>query len=170
VNNTKKYLLLTKVDKATNKAQVYEAAAKFKESDIFDEIIPISSHKEININNLLDVIKKDLKSDIAYYDKNDSHSNSDKFYISEIIREKALFNLHEEIPHHLFVFVDELKMQKGLISIRAEIIIDRENLKRIIIGKEGSMIKIIGKKAREELESYYGTKVFLELFVKIRKD
>ena len=168
--SAKKYLLLSKVDKASNKADVFEAAAKFNDSDLFDKIIPISSHKDINIQSLIEEIKKDLKNDIAYYDKEDSHNNSDKFYISEIIREKALFNLQEEIPHHLFVFVDELKIKKGLISIRAEIVLDRDNLKRILIGKNGSMIKIIGQKAREELEQYFGRKVFLEIFVKIRKD
>lgn len=166
----KKYLLLTKVDKADTKTEVYEAAAKFQEDEMFDKIIPISSFKDINLDNLIVEIKKDLREDIAYYDKDKSNEYSDQFYASEIIREKALFNLQNEIPHHLFVAIDEFELKKDLVKIRAEIIIDRDNLKRIIVGKDGSMIKIIGQKAREELEEYFGRKVFLETFVKVRKD
>lgn len=166
----KKYLLLTKVDKADTKTEVYEAAAKFQEDEMFNKIIPISSFKDINLDNLIVEIKKDLREDIAYYDKDKSNEYSDQFYASEIIREKALFNLQNEIPHHLFVAIDEFELKKDLVKIRAEIIIDRDNLKRIIVGKDGSMIKIIGQKAREELEEYFGRKVFLETFVKVRKD
>lgn len=166
----KKFLLLTKVDKADNKQAVYEAAAKFNETNFFDKIIPISSHRNINIDPLLKEIKDELKEDIAYYGREDSHEYSDQFYCAEIIREKALFNLEEEIPHHLFVSIEEFDLRKDSVFIRAEIIVDRENLKRIVVGKDGSKIKIIGQKAREELENYFGRKVFIETFVKIRKD
>lgn len=168
--SAKKYLLLTKVDKADAKTEVYQAAAKFNDDDKFDKIIPISSFKDINLENLISEIKKDLKEDIPFYDRDKSNEYSDEFYASEIIREKALFNLDQEIPHHLFVAIDEFILKPDLVTIRAEIIIDRENLKRIIVGKDGSKIKIIGQKAREELENYFGRKVYLETFVKIRKD
>lgn len=169
-SSAKKYLLLTKVDKADTKEEVFKAAAKFQNDSMFDKIIPISSFKDINLKNIIEEIKKDLKEDIAYYDKEKSNEYTDEFYCSEIIREKALFNLDQEIPHHLFVSVDEFDLQNDLVKIRAEIIVDRDNLKKIIVGKEGSMIKIIGQKAREELESYFGKKVYLETFVKVRKD
>lgn len=169
-SSAKKYLLLTKVDKADTKEEVFKAAAKFQNDSMFDKIIPISSFKDINLENIIEEIKKDLKEDIAYYDKEKSNEYTDEFYCSEIIREKALFNLDQEIPHHLFVSVDEFDLQNDLVKIRAEIIVDRDNLKKIIVGKEGSMIKIIGQKAREELESYFGKKVYLETFVKVRKD
>ncbi len=169
-SSAKKYLLLTKVDKADAKAEVFQAAAKFQEDSMFDKIIPVSSFKDINLDNLIMEIKKDIKEDIAYYDKDKSNEYTDEFYCSEIIREKALFNLDQEIPHHLFVAIEEFELGKDLVKMRAEIIVDRENLKRIIVGKEGSKIKIIGQKAREELESYFGRKVYLETFVKVRKD
>lgn len=166
----KKYLLLTKVDKATSKSKVFEAAEKFNKNDIFDKIIPISSHRDINIQSLIGEVKKDLKEDVAYYDKDISHEFSEKFYISEIIREKALFNLNDEIPHHLFVNIDELNNKNNVVYIRAEIIIDRDNLKRIVIGKNGEKLKIIGQKSKEELERYFDKKVFIETFVKVKKD
>ncbi len=166
----KKYLLLTKVDKADNKASVYEAAAKFNETKYFDKILPISSFKNINIDQLIEEVKKDLELDIAYYGREDSHEYTDKFYAAEIIREKALFNLDEEIPHHLFVSIEEFELTDKKVFLRAELIVDRENLKRIVVGKEGSMIKIIGQKAREELENYFGRPVYIETFVKVRKD
>lgn len=166
----KKYLLLTKIDKADIKEEIYKSASRFRDDLFFDKIIPVSSFKDINLSNLITEIKKDLKEDIPYYDREKSNEYTDEFYASEIIREKALFNLNNEIPHHLFVHIDEFELKKDSVYIRAEIIIDRENLKRIIIGKDGSMIKIIGQKAREELENYFGRKIFLETFVKIRKD
>ncbi len=166
----KKYLLLTKVDKAENKQVLFEVASKYNEQKIFDKIIPISSHRNINIDPLIDEVKKDLKEDIAYYGREDSHEYSDQFYAAEIIREKALFNLDEEIPHHLFVSIEEFELKPEKVFIRAELIVDRDNLKRIVVGKEGSMIKIIGQKAREELENYFGRKVYIETFVKVRKD
>ncbi len=169
-SSAKKYLLLTKVDKADNKTVVFEAAAKHNENDMFDKILPVSSFKDINLDVLVEEIKKDLKEDIAYYDKDQSHEFTDQFYAAEIIREKALFNLNEEIPHHLFVAIEEFEMRKDSVFMRAEIIIDRDNLKRIVVGKDGSKIKIIGQKAREELENYFGKKVYIETFVKVRKD
>ena len=169
-SKAKKYLLLTKVDKAETKTKVFEAAAKFNDNDIFDKIIPISSHRDINIESLISEVKKDLKEDIAYYDEGISHEFSERFYIAEIIREKALFNLNDEIPHHLFINIDELSHKDNVVYIRAEIIIDRENIKRIVIGKNGEKLKIIGMKAKEELERYFNKKVFIETFVKIKKD
>lgn len=166
----KKYLLLTKVDKADNKGAVIEAAAKFNETEYFDKIMPISSHRNINIDSLIKEIKNDLDVDIAYYGREDSHEYTDQFYSAEIIREKALFNLNEEIPHHLFVAIEEFELKPEKVFIRAELIVDRDNLKRIVVGKDGSMIKIIGQKAREELENYFGRKVYIETFVKVRKD
>ncbi len=170
VVKSKKFLLLTKIDKADNKSEIYSAVDKLKDNNYFDEIIPISSFKDINLDVLIDLIKNSLNDDVAYYDKNSSHEYSDQFYAAEIIREKALFNLNDEIPHHLFVSIEEFELKRESVFIRAEIIIDRENLKRIIVGKDGSMIKIIGEKARKELENYFGRKVFIETFVKVRKD
>jgi GTPase len=163
-------LLLTKVDKAENKVDVLQKLQALEGKEFFDKIIPISSFRDINIDTLIKEIKADLKEDIAYYDRDRTHEFDDKFYCSEIIREKALFNLNEEIPHHLFVAIEELEDKGNVVFIRAEIIVDRESLKRIVVGENGSKIKIIGQKAKEELENYFGKKVFIESFVKVRKD
>lgn len=169
-SKAKKYLLLTKVDKASNKLEVFKAAERHNETSLFDKIIPVSSFKGINLDSLISEIKKDIPEDVAYYGREDSHEYSDQFYCAEIIREKALFNLEKEIPHHLFVAIEEFEIKKDSVFIRAEIIIDRDNLKRIVVGKDGSKIKIIGQKARQELENYFGKKVFIETFVKVRKN
>lgn len=168
--SAKKYLILTKIDKADDKGQVFEAAAKHNETKFFDKIIPVSSFRGVNLEPLIEEIKKELKEDVAYYGREDSHEYSDQFYAAEIIREKALYNLDQEIPHHLFVAIEEFEIKDTSVFIRAELVIDRENLKRIIVGKNGEKIKIIGKKSREELENYFGKKVFIETFVKVRKD
>lgn len=168
--SSKKYLLLTKIDKANKKEEVFIAAKKYNETNFFDKIIPVSSFRGSNLEELIKEIKKDLKIDVAYFDRENSHEYSDKFYVSEIIREKALYNLEEEIPHHLFVSIEEFEIKNDSVFIRAELVIDRLNLKRIVVGKDGTMIKIIGEKSRQELENYFGKKVFIETFVKVRKD
>lgn len=169
--NSKKYLLLTKVDKALKKEELYPYASKYNDNNFFDKIIPISSYRGTNIDTLKEELKKDLSLDILFYEENKFHELDDKFYIAEIIREKALFNLDEEVPHHLFVVVTDLDFKKrNSIFIRAEIIVDRLNLKQIIIGKDGEKLKIIGQKSREELEFYFNKKIYLETFVKVRKN
>ncbi len=169
-SSAKKFLILTKIDKANTREEIFMAGERLKDNKFFDEIIPVSSFKNQNIETVINEIKKVLKDDVAYYDKNTSHEYSDQFYVAEIIREKALFNLENEIPHHLFVAIEEFDINKERVFVRAEIIIDRDNLKRIVVGKDASKIKIIGQKAREELERYFGKKVFVETFVKVRKD
>lgn len=169
--NSKKYLLLTKVDKALKKEELYPYASKYNDNNFFDKIIPISSYRGTNIDTLKEELKKDLSLDILFYEENKFYELDDKFYIAEIIREKALFNLNEEVPHHLFVVVTDLDFKKrNSIFIRAEIIVDRLNLKQIIIGKDGEKLKIIGQKSREELEFYFNKKIYLETFVKVRKN
>ena len=172
IENTsaKKYLLLSKIDKSNKKEEIFLAAKKHNKTNYFDKIIPISSFRNINLMELINEIKKDIKIDIAYYEREKSHEYSDQFYVAEIIREKVLYNLNEEIPHHLFVAIEEFEIKDNSVFIRAELIIDRENLKRIIVGKNGEMIKKISQKSRQELENYFGKKVFIESFVKVRKD
>lgn len=167
---SKKYILLTKIDKAINQKQIVEKAIKIDSENLFDKIIPISSVKGKNVEHLISEIKKDLTDNVAYYDRNLSHEYSNEFYVSEIIREKILFKLKDEIPHNIFVKVEEINNKKKNIYINAEIILSREGFKKIIIGKNGEMIKKIGEMSRKELEKYYNKKIFLELFVKVKKD
>ncbi|BDV03584.1 MAG: GTPase Era [Candidatus Hepatoplasma scabrum] len=169
----KKYCLITKIDliKKNQNNDLHELVQSIAQLDFFDKIIPISSLKGYNIDLLLEEIKKDLKDDVFYYDQENSNTVSDEFYIAEIIREKVLLYLNNEIPHHIFVKTTEIKTKKDLISIDAEIIVDRESLKKIVIGKQGTKIKQIGQFARIEIEKYFkNKKIYLNLIVKIKKD
>ena len=99
--------------------------------------------------------------------------NADKdssFYVSEVVREKLLLLLREEVPHELAVRVDEIKNKKEAVYIRATIIVDKDSHKGIVIGKNGSKIKEIGKRARKTLEKYFNKNMFLELFVSVKED
>ena len=92
------------------------------------------------------------------------------FYVSEVVREKLLLLLREEVPHELAVRVDEIKNKKEAVYIRATIIVDKDSHKGIVIGKNGSKIKEIGKRARKTLEKYFNKNMFLELFVSVKED
>ncbi len=169
--HSKKYLVLTKIDKAKNKEEVMKYVSTLEHKELFDKIIPTSALKTLNIKHLIEEIKLDLPKDaLFYYDRDQIHENSDEFYISEIIREKLLLNFNEEIPYNVFVHVESIENKKEVISIFAEIILDRESHKKIIIGKDGAKLKKIGIEARKELENYFNKKIYLELFVKVRRD
>jgi len=165
-NNSKVILIINKIDKITYN----ELLPKIEEySKLYDfaEIIPISSTKNKNIDDLIKSIKKYLTDDIMYYDENTVTNVSLTFEIGELIREKILLLTKEEVPHSVTVIVTEYKEDKTTTHIMADIIVDRENLKKILIGKNGSMIKNIGIKARYDIEQLLGKKVYLELFVKV---
>lgn len=159
-------LILNKIDKI----KYEELLPKIEEySKLYDfkEIIPISSTKNKNIDDLIKTITKYLKDDIAYYDKDTVTNVSVQFEVSELIREKILNLTKEEIPHSVTCLVNSIEEDKNSIRIMADIIVDRENIKKILIGKNGSMIKNIGTKARIDIEELLDKKVYLELFVKV---
>ncbi len=168
--NTKKYLLINKIDLITKK-ELLDKIQDIQQLNLFDEIIPISALKNINIDVLLNQIEKDLPEEkIKYFPDDQQVTYSQEFYVSEIIREKILFLLNQEIPHEIFVKVTEFEQKAKKLHLRAEIIVARESLKKIVIGQGGSMIKEIGIQARKELEIALETPIHLELFVKVRKD
>ena len=108
-----------------------------------------------------------MTDDVCYYDKETVTNKPISFLVSEIVREKAFLLTKEEVPHSLTCVVDSMKRKNNAYFIQVSIIVDRESLKRILIGKGGAMIKKIGTLAREELEAYFGKKVYLENFVKV---
>ena len=160
------FLILTKIDKI-NYDKILEKIKEYKDIYPFKEIIPISSTKKKNIDELIKTISKYLNDDIKYYDENTITNVSIKFTISELIREKVLNLTKEEVPHSVTCIVDSIEEDNKNISITAYIIVDRENLKKILIGKKGSMIKNIGIKAREDIELLLNKKVYLDLKVKV---
>lgn len=159
-------LVLTKVDKI-KKDKLYDEIIKLKDLYNFLDIVPISSIKGINTTELIEVIKKYLKDDVKYFDDDVITNVSEKFLVGEIIREKILILTKEEVPHAVTCIVENMEFKKDKCYINACIVVDRDNLKGIIIGKNGQMLKKIGSMAREEIEVLLGKKVYLELFVKV---
>ena len=122
--------------------------------------------------DLLEQIKKFLPEGPQYYPADQVTDHPERFIITELIREKALHLTREEIPHSLAVVLDKMERQKGkdVIHVMATVIVERDSQKGIVIGKQGSMLKEIGSRARVDIENLLGSKVFLELWVKVQKD
>ena len=167
--NSNIILLLNKVDNI-NKEELIKRIYEIKDIYDFKEIIPISAIKKININELVNTIKKYLPNEGKYYDDDYLTNQPMSLIITERVREKVLRLTHDEIPHTVTCIMDSLSEDDKLIKAAVTIIIDRENLKKILIGKNGSMLKEIGTKARIDLEEYFNKKVFLSLYVKVIKN
>lgn len=166
----KKILLLNKTDLIHEKKKLLPIIAGFNSSETFDEVIPISALKNDNIEHLIDVIDTILPESPFYYDEEIISTQPQKFFVSEIIREKVFELLHDEIPYSTEVQVSEFKeRESGKWYISADIIVERNSQKIIVLGKNGSQIKKIGTNARLEIEEHLQEQVFLELFVKVRE-
>ena len=164
--NTPIILVLNKIDKLP-KEEILLKIDEYKDLYNFCEIVPVSALKKDNVDRLVTVIKKYLKDNIRYFPTDIYTSSPITFIISELIREKIFELTDEEIPHSVTTLIENIEETDEVVSINALIIVDRENLKKIIIGKQGSMIKEIGTKARIDIETLLSKKVYLELFVKV---
>ena len=160
------FLVINKIDKLPRE-EILKKIDEYQKLYDFAEIIPVSARKKDNVDRLLEVIKKYLPDNIQYYDRDAVTDSSPEFIISEFIREKVLDLTEEEVPHAVTCIVESLEEDRDILNIGATIVVDRENLKKIIIGKNGSMIKEIGTRARRDIEEYFGKKVYLDLFVKV---
>ncbi len=167
--NTDIILLLNKIDNL-NKEELIKRIDEIKDIYDFKEIIPISAMKKINITDLMNTIKKYLPNEGKYYEDDYLTNQPKSLIITERVREKVLRLTHDEIPHTVTCVIDSLDEDDKLLSAGVTIVVDRENLKKILIGKNGSMLKEIGTKARIDLEEYFNKKVFLSLYVKVIKD
>ena len=167
--NTKVILLLNKID-LINKEELIKKIDEIKDIYEFCEIIPISSIKKINIDDLINTIKKYLPHEGKFYDDNYLTNQPKSLIITERVREKVLRLTHDEIPHTVTCILDNLEEDDKLLSASVTVVVDRENLKKILIGKHGNMLKEIGTKARIDLEEYFNKKVFLSLYVKVIKN
>lgn len=134
------------------------------------EIYPLSALHNFNIENIFERIKELLPEGEPYYDKDALTDKPEKFFVSEIIREKILMNYQKEIPYSCEVEVEEYKEFPHIVKIRAIIIVARDSQKGIIIGHQGKELKKIGTEARKDIETFVQNKVFLELYVKVSKD
>ena len=162
-------LVLNKIDKISDEDILYNIT-EYKDLYPFAEIVPVSALTKDNIKRLIDVIKKYLKDDVKYFPEGMKTSNSKYFMISEIVREKLFDVTVEEIPHSLTCHTSLYEEKKDIINIHVDIIVDRDTIKKIIIGKKGKRLKDVGTRARVELEAMLGKKVYLELFVKTIKN
>lgn len=158
-------LIINKIDGMT-KDEIFLKINEYKDLYDFKEIIPLSALKNKNTEELIKTLKKYLKDEIKYFEDGTITNRSLKFMISEIIREKILNLTKEEVPHSVTCLVEKIKTNKDKNIINAVIIVDRDSLKKIIIGKNGDMIKKIGSLARKDIEDLLKTKVYLELYVK----
>ena len=159
--------IINKIDSAT-KEKKEEAIFFFKEKKYAKEIRLVSAFNGSHVQELLNKIIDLLPEGEAYFAEDEISDLPTKFFVAEIIREKIYTLFEDEIPYHATVVVNEFKQKSTLIKIRAEIIVQRESQKAIIIGEGGKMIKQIGSLARQEIEQFLDQKVFLELFVKVR--
>ena len=170
----KTILIINKVD-LVDKAHLAKLIDIYQKEYDFVSIIPVSTVKNINLDTILDEIESNLKEGPAYYDIEEYTDQTTRQLAEEIIREKALKLLDDEVPHGIFVEVDNLKRRKTrenepIFNIDATIYCLRESHKGIIIGKNGNMLKKIGTYAREDLEKMLDTKINLQLWVKVRED
>lgn len=161
-------LVLNKIDKI-KKENVLLKINEYSKIYNFSEIVPVSALKNNNTNELVKVIKKYLKDEVRYYGKDDYTNKSTEFLISEIVREKIFNKTSEEIPHSLTCIVEHIETKKDKYIINVVVIVDRDSVKKIVIGKGGNLIKEVGIEARKDLELLLGKKVYLELFVKVIK-
>lgn len=163
-------LVINKID-TVKKDEILTFIAAYKDICNFAEIIPVSALKEINIDDVKDCIFKYLPEGPQFYDEDTVTDQPMRQIAAELIREKALRMLDDEIPHGIAVVIDQMKERpNGLIDIDATIVCDRESHKGIIIGKNGGKLKKIGTSARTEIQNLMDTQVNLKLWVKVRKE
>lgn len=164
------FLLLNKIDKIKNKEILLEKINQLKELYAFEEIIPISAIKKDNVDVVISCIKNYLEEGEKIYSEDELTNVSTRFIVSELVREKILELTKEEIPHTVTCYVEHYEEEEKLVHIQVLVVVERDNIKKIIIGKNGSMLKEIGTRARADIEKFLGKKVYLETYVKTLKN
>ena len=162
-------LVLNKIDKLNDEG-ILRAINAYKDLYNFSDIIPISALKDDNTKRLIKILKGYLTDEIKYYDDGTFTNTSLQFMLGEFVREKILNLTNEEVPHSVTCVATHLQDKGNIIEVYVDIIIDRNSLKKIIIGSGGSMLKQIGSLARKDMEDLLGKQVYLELYVKTIKN
>ncbi len=162
-------LLINKID-LIDQAKLEEVGKYWAEMLPNAEVIPVSALKNFHTDYLLKRLLELAPESPAYFPKDSITDRSERFIVSEIIREKILRNYDKEIPYSVEVEVEEFKEEETIIRVRAVIHVARESQKGILIGHQGRMLKIVGTQARKECEAFFGKQLFLEIFVKVSKD
>jgi GTPase len=161
-------VVLNKIDAVKDPLEIEKIKTFFEEQTYCKEVVMISALKNTGVPELLQRILFYLPEGHPFYEGDDISDMPVKFFVGELVREKIFQLYHEELPYHTTVVVQEYKEKTTLTKIRAEIIVQRDTQKGIILGEGGSMIKQLGTAARKDIEEFIGNKVFLELYVKVR--
>ena len=169
--NTPVFLVVNKID-AVHPDELFPIIEKYQALYPFAAVVPISALEGNNVDTLLGQIKEHLPEGPQFYPADQVTDHPERFIISELIREKVLHLTREEIPHSIAVVIDSIKKMENseTINVMATIIVERDSQKGIVIGKQGKMLKEVGSRARVDIENLLGSKVFLELWVKVQKD
>ncbi len=162
-------LVINKIDEIT-KEQLMDSIVKYKDLYPFADIVPVSAYTSDNTDRLLEVIKKYLTDEVLYFDDDMITSSTMGFMVSEIVREKLLNETVDEVPHSIACNCVGYEEKKDIVNILVDIIVDRDSIKKIVIGKNGNRLKRVGILAREEIEGMVGKKVYIELYVKTIKN
>ncbi len=166
------FLVINKIDQI-HPDELIRIIETYNEKYPFAEIVPISALQGNNVENLLTTIEKYLPEGPQYYPSDQVTDHPERFIISELIREKVLHLTREEIPHSIAVVIDKIKRDEendNMIRVQATIMVERDSQKGIVIGKRGALLKEVGTLARKDIEMLLGSKVYLELWVKVQKD
>ena len=167
--NSPVILVLNKIDKM-NDNEILKAITDYKDLYDFAEIVPISALQSNNVITLLNVIKKYLTDNMRYFDEDMITSSSLNFMISEFVREKIFRMTEEEIPHSITCITSKYEEKNDIVNITVDIIVDRDSIKKIVIGKQGQLLKTVGIEARKDIQDLIGKKVYLELYVRTIKN
>lgn len=163
------FLVLNKVDKI-KKEKLFEIILSYNELYDFKEIIPVSALKKDGIEELIKTLKNYLPDSVKYFPDEDLTNTTLEFRISELVREKVLRLTNEEVPHAVTCVVENMVIKKDKVLVDVTIVVERDSIKSIIIGKRGSMLKEIGSRARQDIEKMINKKVYLNIFVKTIKN
>lgn len=165
------FLILNKIDQVEPN-QLLPIIEQYSKRYSFAEIIPISALQGNNVNTLLEQVSKRLSEGPQYYPADQVTDHPERFVVAELIREKILELTREEIPHSIAVEIEQMKQRENsdTVYVGAVVYTERDSQKRIVIGKQGSVLKEVGKRARADIEALLGNKIFLELWVKVKKD
>lgn len=163
-------LLLNKIDLVKDPKEIEEKISMWKSYKDFDAILTISALKGTNLDKVFDEIINHLPVHPPYYPKDQFTDKPERFFASEIIREKIFQTYKQEVPYSTEVVISDFKEDETIIRMRAEIYVERNSQKGILIGKKGAALKKIGIEARKDMEAFFGKQVYLEQYVKVEKD
>ena len=161
-------LAINKVDQVEDKQQLLPHMEEISQKMTFDHIVPLSALTGASVDQLEELIKSNLPEDVYFYDEEQLTDKSERFLAGELVREKVMRQLGDEVPYAVALEIEEFREEEKIIHIGALILVERDTQKAIVIGKQGQRLKLIGSEARKDMESLFGKKVMLKIWVKVK--